>query len=368
MMTAGQRRLNQRTAEMLADYRGSRAAIAGSTALRGAMRSLGVLEAALAGYNYWNMLRSAQQRNEARKNGDLAPTGEPIARVPAGSSSVRWDGTAWQWKGRVLAVYNSVNQFVNIAKNLGPDWGWTNLVNSGSTVYGPDPAYLNNPNSSSQYWRQDKVGSWRLAEGVYKHPVLTAYMQPVPAGMFASELATNRGVYNRPETVPTPQRQRWQAPVSNVSIQFTVGGPPKRPTVRTNVPPIRPPKGVKEGKKVVGKAVLWAVGQTTELADLIEALYVASGGAQPNIKGRVKALTGKQAGKVSFNEKLRWLVVEAGIANLNGQKLLEQLLWNHIEDTIIGKSSRSVARSYLKANRKYGNPDRPFGVESGPAL
>lgn len=148
---------------------------------------------------------------------------------------------------------------------------------------------------------------------------------------------TFRGYYNSPWQVDMRNPVVRARPVTNISLQTSPsldGGPP-RVSLRVNTLPIRPKKGISEGKgklpagllaayKIIGHGAGWA----TESADFVNILFAA-------------AFDGAHPEDYTTIERLRWLMA-GGILNLDVGEFIDGWLANELEDRFIGGLNRGI--------------------------
>lgn len=192
-----------------------------------------------------------------------------------------------------------------------------------------------------------------------------------PAPWVYPRTRTERGTYNKPEAQPGYARTRnYGPPVRNISIQLSPNG---RPSVRTNIKPVRPPRRVKETKYRGPKGLLDLLALATESLDFLTVLYKAAGGQKhPRIKGRVKHLgeAGRVGpGEVSFPEMLDFLFNHMrGFDQITAERFVQAFWENAREDKSYGHLGRMLSKFDPTRRGPHGDPNRPVGIAGGPVF
>lgn len=333
--------VDRRTFAMLEQWRRANPYVSRSILSQWA-RFMPLLGPALSAYGYLDFLAEARERALREPDETLTPTGPGVARTLAGSSLIRFIGR-WQYFGRQKGGIYPPDTTANVVvAPFGPQW--QNLAVP-RTLYGPGFKVAPAPAPYEEIYPWN--GIWQTP---FSQPGVSVYaylMQAIMPGQMAA-LKTNPGRYWKPEEVYYYNTPRLN-PISNISIQI---GPTV--TVRPNVPPVRPPPGIRDRKVTMPPGVSVALGLVTETLDFLDILYRSCGGLDwPSL---------------SFEDKMRWLFLGGGLANFDMARFVNLFLAEQLSDAMIGLLARGSNRKFLDALRKYGDPDRVAGLLWGPAM
>ncbi len=179
-----------------------------------------------------------------------------------------------------------------------------------------------------------------------------------------------------PETPPVPQPnpeaepkpRPWERPMWEIEFNPNPNGRPRarpRPRPRPVRHQLRPPrKGEKERKLLGGKAlgILWWVANgITEMTDVVNAFYKALPAEYRRFKGRDGRWRDKD---ITPQDRMQRLYTYWDKVDMNAA--IDNLITNQIEDYVIGKFGKMLAKASQQSGRPVGYGFGPWDAPVNP--